>query len=181
MCGRMGYHGRVIAPEDLPQPAPRSPKRRRCICGCRRLFKPVKPWQKFYEDQCRKQYHRYGPSFGPLKREGLRRLLKEARAEIRGEYRELLDLAIEDAMQRSGWSDARTRSLDLAPLALKGAIDILGNLLRELRRDYVQLETRVKILESGERRKLAELETRMRALERTTPSGDARAALPARV
>jgi hypothetical protein len=162
MRGRMSYHGLVSSPLSTPAqaletpPAARKPsakppaklsaKRRRCICGCRRLFLPAKPWQKFYEDQCRKQYHRYGAAFGALKRDGLRRLLKEARAQIRGEFRALAEKAIEDVMRKSGWSDQRTLAIDLSPLALKGALDTLSQLLRELRSDHVRLEARLEKL-----------------------------------
>lgn len=152
-----------------PQPAQKPPRRRRCICGCRRLFVPAKPWQKFYEDQCRKQHHRYGGEFGTLKRDGVKRLVKEARAEIRSEFRELLTRAIEDVLHKNGWSDAKTKAIELSPLALKGGIDTLAALLRELRSDYVRLEARVKLLESGERQKLTDLERRVRFIETNVP------------
>ena len=165
MRGRIVYHGLVLPPKK-PTPKPVQPgKRRRCDCGCYRLYTPTRSWQRFYSRECRRDYHRYGTSFGSLKRDGIKRLVKEAKAAIRGEYRELLAIAVEETMQRNGWSDARTKSIDCSPLALKGGIDMLGRLLRELRADHVQLAQRVTKLESGERARITELETRVRALE----------------
>jgi hypothetical protein len=165
MRGRILYHGLVLPPKkSTPRPV-QSGKRRRCDCGCYRLYTPHRPWQRFYSAECRKNYNRYGTSFGSLKREGIKRLLKEARAAIRGEYRALLDVAIEETMHRNGWSDAKTKSIELSPGALKGAIEILTRLLRELRADLGQLEARVTRLETGERAHITDLERRVRVLE----------------
>ncbi len=91
--------------------------------------------------------------------------MKDAKAAIRGEYRELLAVAIEEAMQRNGWSDARTKSIDCSPLALRDSIDMVTSLLRELRSDHSHVATRVTKLESGERARITDMERRLRFLE----------------
>ena len=165
MRGRILYHGLVLPPKK-PTPNPVQPgRRRRCDCGCYRLYTPTRAWQRFYSAECRKNYNRYGSSFGSLKREGIRRLVKEARAAIRSEYGALLAVAIEEIMQRNGWSDARTKSIELSPLALKGADEMLARLLGELRRDHTDLTRRVTKLESGERARITDMERRLRVLE----------------
>jgi hypothetical protein len=32
------------------------------------LFHPKRPWQKFDKEQCRREYHQFGSSFGALQR-----------------------------------------------------------------------------------------------------------------
>lgn len=55
-------------------------KRRRCE-NCNVLYMPVREDQRFDKDSCRKEFHRYGSSYGPLKT-GLRKAIEEKYAEL---------------------------------------------------------------------------------------------------
>lgn len=59
---------RVIpsTPGKVQRPILKTFKRRRCQ-NCNKLFQPIRADQKFDSASCRKEFHRYGSSYGPLK------------------------------------------------------------------------------------------------------------------
>ncbi len=71
---------RVSIPDPLKLP-PKPPqhlkdlKKRRCK-NCNELFQPVKEHQLFDCENCRKEFHRYGAAYGPL-RTGLERAIEK--------------------------------------------------------------------------------------------------------
>lgn len=69
---------------EPPDPAPVKLKRKRCL-NCGRLFPLTKESRKFCKDECRKEFHRYGAAYGPL-RQGLEKLIERT---TREQYREL--------------------------------------------------------------------------------------------
>lgn len=67
-------------------------KRRRCQ-NCNKLYLPTREDQKFCRtlpdrDKCRKEFYRYGSSYGPLKT-GLHKAIDNKCAELRAEFRTL--------------------------------------------------------------------------------------------
>jgi hypothetical protein len=89
-------------------------KRRRCQ-NCNALYMPTREDQKFCRtlpdpDKCRKEFYRYGSSYGPLKT-GLHKAIDK-------KYREL------EAVVKAGWREAYAR------------IDLLEKALFELKNDY---------------------------------------------
>ena len=64
----------------MPAKNPAKQKRKRCE-NCNKLFEPKKPWSKFCKDECRKEFHRYGSSYGPLKT-GLHKAIDKKYAEL---------------------------------------------------------------------------------------------------
>src|SRR5271168_4226452 len=79
-----------------PQEAPRQKKifkRRRCQ-NCNVLYTPTRDDQKFCRtlpdrDKCRKEFYRYGSSYGPLKT-GLHKAIDKKYSVLRREYKSLL-------------------------------------------------------------------------------------------
>lgn len=53
-------------PGKVQRPILKTFKRRRCQ-NCNKLFQPIRADQKFDSASCRKEFHRYGSSYGPLK------------------------------------------------------------------------------------------------------------------
>lgn len=81
MRTRISYNGGMSASPQAPRKAP---GRKRCLCGCGKLFTPKRAWQKFYSRQCKDNYHNLGPAFGKLEHRGLERLVKLALEQVRG-------------------------------------------------------------------------------------------------
>lgn len=64
----------------------KTPKRKRIHChNCNKLFVPQKPWAKFCKENCRKEFHRYGSSYGPLKT-GLERAIEKKYAALKKDF-----------------------------------------------------------------------------------------------
>jgi hypothetical protein len=59
-------------------------KRRRCLTD-NKLFHPKLQRQRFCSDACRKEFHRYGESYGPIKM-GLEKALQRKYVELRREF-----------------------------------------------------------------------------------------------
>jgi hypothetical protein len=57
-------------------------RRKRCL-NCNKLFVPARnvPNQKFDKDHCRKEFHRHGSAFGPMKL-GLHKAIEKKYAEL---------------------------------------------------------------------------------------------------
>lgn len=81
MRTRILYTGGMSASPRAPQKAS---GRKRCACGCGKLFTPKRAWQKFYSPQCKDNYHNLGPAFGKLEHRGLERLVKLALEQVKG-------------------------------------------------------------------------------------------------
>jgi len=80
MRTRISYNGGMSASPQLPRIGP---TRKRCACGCGKLFLPKRAWQKFYSPQCKDNYHNLGPAFGKLEHRGLERLVKLALEQLK--------------------------------------------------------------------------------------------------
>lgn len=98
----------MTTPHSAKQPS----KRRRCD-NCNTLFRPGRIWAKFCSEKCRKEFHRYGSSYGPLKT-GLHKAIDKKYAELRrdtttalqnqlklmGEAHKLLAVELKDQSRR---------------------------------------------------------------------------------
>jgi hypothetical protein len=51
---------------DTSKPAKQPLKRRRCP-NCNKVFQPTRRWARFHSDKCRKEFHRYGAGYYPIK------------------------------------------------------------------------------------------------------------------
>jgi hypothetical protein len=80
MRTRILYNGGMSASPKLPRIGP---TRKRCACGCGKLFVPKRKWQKFFSLQCKDNYHNLGPAFGKLEHRGLERLVKLALEQLK--------------------------------------------------------------------------------------------------
>jgi hypothetical protein len=70
-------------------------KRRRCLSD-NKLFYPKLQKQRFCSDACRKEFHRYGESYGPIKM-GLERALEKKSADLEKQLKQDVR-AIKDQM-----------------------------------------------------------------------------------
>jgi hypothetical protein len=86
----------VPASPDAPTPVAVKIKFRQRRCGnCNVLYQPVRKNQKFCtknKGQCRKEFHRYGSSYGPLKT-GLEKTIDKKCAGLRAQVAEQLRIA----------------------------------------------------------------------------------------
>jgi len=81
-------------------------KRKRCLyTGCRKLFTPKRPWQKFCppapgKPSCKDQHHNFGDAYGHLTKRGTDRLVKESSKKLEKELPKLAKKALKDLEAR---------------------------------------------------------------------------------
>ncbi len=100
----------------MPTAKPGKLRRRRCL-NDNKLFQPKLSNHKFCCDPCRKEFHRHGSSFGPIKA-GLYSAIDKKYAAL-------------EASIKLRFREAHNR-MEI----LQGQIDMLGRLLKELRENY---------------------------------------------
>ncbi len=100
----------------MPANKPAKQKRKRCE-NCNKLFEPKKPWSKFCKDECRKEFHRYGSSYGPLKT-GLHKAIDKKYAELRRDFfREMKDQSRRiDRLEKMIEADPNRTAVEVAEL-----------------------------------------------------------------
>ena len=86
MVGTIKTNRRHREPLIEKEPLKKIRKRRRCQ-NCNKLYRPVRDDQKFCRDnddpdKCRKEFYRYGSSYGPL-RTGLHNAIDKKYAELK--------------------------------------------------------------------------------------------------
>ena len=112
----------------MPAKNPAKQKRKRCE-NCNKLFEPKKLWAKFCKDECRKEFHRYGSSYGPLKT-GLHKAIdKQCAALIKKHRAEVVELAeevattLEDHLRCIQDLDSEAKRLAVEVAELRAKVD----------------------------------------------------------